>query len=226
MVNDISNLTLEPRTFSISGMTCSSCVNSIEKSLNSISGVSASVNFATETVHILAPVEIKSAELIKDIKRAGYSATLVEAGSSPALHSKKSGLALFFALIFAIPTIAISMVHQWHDQLDLEILGILDSLNILPPLYSPTAWLAIGLTAPLIFLVALPIHRAALRNFFHPTMDTLISLGSFSAFGWSIYANATGVGDVYTEVAAGVLLFVILGRYLESRAKQRASSAL
>ena len=118
------------------------------------------------------------------------------------------------------------MVHQWHAQLDLEILNILDTLNILQLLYSPTAWLAIGLTTPLIFLVALPIHRAALRNFFHPTMDSLISIGSLSAYGWSIYANATGVGDVYTEVAAGVLLFVILGRYLESRAKQRASSAL
>jgi Cu+-exporting ATPase len=86
--------------------------------------------------------------------------------------------------------------------------------------------LAIGLTTPLILIVAFPIHRAALRNFFHPTMDSLISLGSFSAFGWSIYSNATGQGDVYTEVAAGVLLFVILGRHLESRAKRRASSAL
>jgi P-type Cu+ transporter len=226
MAIEDTKLALEPRTFSVTGMTCSSCVNSIEKSLNSIAGVNASVNFATETVHILAPNEIKTADLIKNIKGAGYSATLVEAGSSPALHSKKSGLALFFALIFAIPTVAISMVHQWHAQLDLEILNILDTLNILQPLYSPTAWLAIGLTTPLIFLVALPIHRAALRNFFHPTMDSLISIGSLSAYGWSIYANATGVGDVYTEVAAGVLLFVILGRYLESRAKQRASSAL
>lgn len=226
MAIEDTKLALEPRTFSVTGMTCSSCVNSIEKSLNSIAGVNASVNFATEKVHILAPNEIKTADLIKNIKGAGYSATLVEAGSSPALHSKKSGLALFFAVIFAIPTVAISMVHQWHAQLDLEILNILDTLNILQPLYSPTAWLAIGLTTPLIFLVALPIHRAALRNFFHPTMDSLISIGSLSAYGWSIYANATGVGDVYTEVAAGVLLFVILGRYLESRAKQRASSAL
>jgi Cu+-exporting ATPase len=219
-------MAVEPRTFSVSGMTCSSCVNSIEKSLKEIDGVSASVNFATETVHILAPVEIKSSEIIKKIKGAGYSATLVEDGANPALHNRKSGRALFFATIFALPTIAISMVHQWHERVDEEILRTLDSLNILPPLYSPTAWLAIGLTAPLILIVALPIHRAALRNIFHPTMDSLISLGSLSAFGWSIYSNATGEGDVYTEVAAGVLLFVILGRYLESRAKHRASSAL
>ena len=219
-------MAVEPRTFSVSGMTCSSCVNSIEKSLNEIDGVSASVNFATETVHILAPAEIKSSEIIKKIKGAGYSAELVEDGANPALHNRKSGRALFFATLFALPTIAISMVHQWHERVDEEILRALDSLNILPPLYSPTAWLAIGLTAPLILIVALPIHRAALRNILHPTMDSLISLGSFSAFGWSIYSNATGEGDVYTEIAAGVLLFVILGRYLESRAKHRASSAL
>ena len=219
-------MAVEPRTFSISGMTCSSCVNSIEKSLKEIDGVSASVNFATETVHILAPAEIKSSEIIKKIKGAGYSAELVEDGANPALHNRKSGRALFFATLFALPTIAISMVHQWHERVDEEILRALDSLNILPPLYSPTAWLAIGLTAPLILIVALPIHRAALRNILHPTMDSLISLGSFSAFGWSIYSNATGEGDVYTEIAAGVLLFVILGRYLESRAKHRASSAL
>lgn len=219
-------MAVEPRTFSIVGMTCSSCVNSIEKALKEIDGVSASVNFATETVHILAPAEVKNNEIVKKIKSAGYSATFVENGANPALHNRKSGVALFFAALFALPTIAISMVHQWHERVDAEILRILDSLNILPPLYSPTAWLAIGLTTPLILLVALPIHRAALRNIFHPTMDSLISLGSLSAFGWSIYANSTGTGDVYTEVAAGVLLFVILGRHLESRAKHRASSAL
>lgn len=219
-------MAVEPRTFSVSGMTCSSCVNTIEKSLNDIEGVSASVNFATETVHILAPAEVKSSEIIKRIKANGYGATLIENGANPALHNKKSGTALFFAIIFAVPAIAISMVDQWRANLDLQILDILKSLNILPPLYSPTAWLAIGLTAPLIFIVAFPIHRAAIRNIFHPTMDSLISLGSLSAFGWSIYANSTGTGDVYTEVSAGVLLFVILGRYLESRAKRRASSAL
>jgi Cu+-exporting ATPase len=207
-------------------MTCSSCVNTIEKSLNSVSGVSASVNFATETVHVLAPAEVKTSELIKKIKGAGYTAALIEDGAGPALHNKRSGVALFFAILFAVPAILVSMVEQWRETIDTEILLTLDYFNILPPLYSPTAWLAIGLTTPLILIVALPIHRAAIRNFFHPTMDSLISLGSFSAFGWSIYSNATGQGDVYTEVAAGVLLFVILGRHLESRAKRRASSAL
>ncbi len=207
-------------------MTCSSCVNSIESSLNSLSGVSASVNFATETVHVLAPAEVKTADLIKKIKSAGYGAVLIEDGTGPAMHNKKSGVALFFAILFAVPAILVSMVDQWRERIDTEILLTLDYFNILHPLYSPAAWLAIGLTAPLILVVAYPIHRAAVRNFLHPTMDSLISLGSFSAFGWSIYSNATGQGDVYTEVAAGVLLFVILGRHLESRAKRRASSAL
>ncbi len=223
---DLSRSSLTTRTFSVSGMTCSSCVNTVEKSLNSMSGVSASVNFATETVHVLAPAEVKTVDLIKKIKASGYGAVLIEDGANPALHNRKSGIALFFAILFAVPAILVSMIEQWRERIDTEILLSLDYFNILPPLYSPTAWLAIALTTPLILLVALPIHRAAIRNFFHPTMDSLISLGSFSAFGWSIYSNSTGQGDVYTEVAAGVLLFVILGRHLESRAKRRASSAL
>ena len=226
MAVDATKTVLTPRTFSVSGMTCSSCVNSIESSLNSLSGVSASVNFATETVHVLTPAEVKTADLIKKIKSAGYGAVLIEDGTGPAMHNKKSGVALFFAILFAVPAILVSMVEQWRERIDTEILLTLDYFNILHPLYSPAAWLAIGLTAPLILVVAYPIHRAAVRNFLHPTMDSLISLGSFSAFGWSIYSNATGQGDVYTEVAAGVLLFVILGRHLESRAKRRASSAL
>ena len=226
MAADATKSSLTPRTFSVSGMTCSSCINTIEKSLNSIAGVSASVNFATESVHVLAPAEVKTADLIKKIKGAGYAAALVEDGAGPAMHNQKSGVALFFAILFAVPAILVSMVEQWRERIDTEVLLTLDYFNILRPLYSPTAWLAIGLTAPLILIVAFPIHRAAIRNFFHPTMDSLISLGSFSAFGWSIYSNATGQGDVYTEVAAGVLLFVILGRHLESRAKRRASSAL
>ena len=86
--------------------------------------------------------------------------------------------------------------------------------------------MVIALSAPVVLLVAWPIHRAALRNLKHPTMDNLISMGSLAAFTWSIYANATGEGDVYTEVAAGVIFFVILGRFLETRAKARAGAAL
>jgi Cu+-exporting ATPase len=217
---------LEPTTLSIEGMTCSSCVNTVEKALNSIEGVSATVNFATETAHILAPAEMDAKGFIKIVEKAGYSAKLITDAQSITLHSKKSARALFFASIFAIPAVAISMVMSWHHQIDMWIHEALDYFALAHPLYSPTAWAVIALSAPVVVFVAYPIHKAALRNLFHPTMDNLISMGSLAAFGWSIYANSTGVGDVYTEVAAGVIFFVILGRYLETRAKAKASNAL
>ena len=221
-----TELILEPTTLAIEGMTCSSCVNSVEKALNSASGVRATINFATETAHILAPAEISAKELIKIVEKAGYKAQLLQDARSVTLHNKKSARALFFAFIFAVPAIAISMVMSWHHQIDMWIIAQLDAFGIARPLYSATAWLVIALSAPVVLLVAWPIHRAALRNLKHPTMDNLISLGSLCAFAWSIYANSTGEGDVYTEVAAGVIFFVILGRYLETRAKARAGAAL
>ena len=217
---------LEPVTLSVQGMTCSSCVNSVEKALNKVEGVSATINFATETAHILAPADMNPKDLIKIVEKAGYSATLLVDAQSVTLHSKKSARAFFFAFIFAVPAVAISMIMSWHHQIDMWVHQILDNFGLPHPLYSPTAWVVIALSAPVVLLVAYPIHKAAFRNIMHPTMDNLISMGSLAAFGWSIYANATGAGDVYTEVAAGVIFFVILGRYLETRAKAKASSAL
>ena len=226
---DLSKATLVPATYAVSGMTCSACVNSVERSLNAIPGVSASVNFASETVHVLAPSEVKAEVIIKAVKAAGYSASLLEDRNDPALHRKGAARALIAAIIFAVPTIAISMVMSWHHSVGDWLFDIFISNGWpLPPNsdHHFASWLALALTTPLILIVAFPIHRAAIRNFFHPTMDSLISLGSLSAYLWSIYATYTGKGDLYTEVAAGVLLFVILGRYLESRAKRSASSAL
>ena len=217
---------LEPVTLSVQGMTCSSCVNSVEKALNKVEGVSATINFATETAHILAPADMSPKDLIKIVEKAGYSATLLVDAQSVTLHSKKSARAFFFAFIFAVPAVALSMVMSWHHQVDMWVHQILDNFGLPHPLYSATAWVVIVLSAPVVLLVAYPIHKAAFRNLMHPTMDNLISMGSLAAFGWSIYANATGAGDVYTEVAAGVIFFVILGRYLETRAKAKASSAL
>ena len=220
---------IQVQTYSVTGMTCSSCVNSIERELNEIAGVSASVNFASETVHILAPADVSPDVIIKKIKAAGYGATLLEDNSDPALHRKGAAGALVWAILFAVPAIAISMVMSWQQPINDWLISTFDSYQIpLPPnahhLFA--SWLALFISAPLIFIVAFPIHRAALRNLFHPTMDTLVSLGSLSAYVWSIYATYTAQGDVYTEVAAGVLLFVILGRFLESRAKKSARSAL
>ena len=217
---------LEPTTLSIEGMTCSACVNAVERALNNLDGVRATVNFATETAHILAPADFDVKELIKTVDKAGYKASTARDAQSITLHSKKSARALFFAFIFAAPAVAISMVMSWHHSIDMWIVNQLDSFGIARPLYSATAWLVIALSAPVVLVVAWPIHRAAIRNLKHPTMDNLISMGSLSAFIWSIYANSTGAGDVYTEVAAGVIFFVILGRFLETRAKARAGEAL
>ncbi len=225
-------MTMQPliaQTYSVSGMTCSSCVNTIERTLNEITGVKASVNFASETVHILAPADISAEQIIKAVKSAGYSAKLLTDQADPALHRKGAARALVFAALFAIPSIAISMVMSWHQPINNWLIDLFTQYEIALPPHADhlfASWLVIVLTAPLILFVAFPIHRAAIRNIFHPTMDTLISLGSLSAYIWSIYATYNNVGDVYTEVAAGVLLFVILGRYLESRAKRSASSAL
>lgn len=226
---DLTKSALLPQTFAVTGMTCSACVNSVERSLNAIPGVSASVNFASETVHIVAPAEVKAEVIIKAIKAAGYGASLLENQRDPALHRKGAARALFFAILFAVPTIAISMVMSWHDSIGQWLFDLFTTNNWPIPPHADhhfASWLSLALTTPLILIIAFPIHRAAIRNFFHPTMDTLISLGSISAFTWSIYATYTNTGDVYTEVAAGVLLFVILGRYLEARAKRSASSAL
>ena len=226
MATDVTKVALEPSTYSLEGMTCSACVSAIERTLNALPGVSATVNFATETAHVMAPAEMSSKVIVNAVKSAGYSAIPIADMSQVALHSKKSATALFFSLMFTIPVLAISMNMHWHHAIDRWILNQLDNFQLLHPTYSPTAWLVIGLSAPVVLVIAWPIHRAAIRNIAHPTMDTLITLGSLSAFGWSIYANITGNGDVYSEVAATVVTFVIAGRFLESRAKRRASSAL
>lgn len=225
----MEKISLQPQTFAVTGMTCSSCVNSIERALNEIPGVSASVNFASETVHLLAPADFSPDIAIKKIKSAGYGATLLDNQSDPALHRKGAATALFWAALFAIPSVTISMVMSWHQPINTWLISLCEAYGFgLPPHADHlfTSWLVLAITAPLIFIVAWPIHRAALRNILHPTMDTLVSLGSLSAYIWSIYATYTANGDVYTEVASGVLFFVILGRFLESRAKRNASSAL
>jgi Cu+-exporting ATPase len=225
----MEKISLQPQTFAVTGMTCSSCVNSIERALNEIPGVTASVNFASETVHLLAPADFSPDIAIKKIKSAGYGATLLDDQSDPALHRKGAATALFWAALFAIPSVAISMVMSWHQPINNWLISLCKAYGFgLPPHADHlfTSWLVLAITAPLILIVAWPIHKAAIRNILHPTMDTLVSLGSLSAYTWSIYATYTANGDVYTEVAAGVLFFVILGRFLESRAKRNASSAL
>jgi len=182
------NSELEQVDLQVTGMTCSSCVATIERSLNKVPGAKATVNLATESAHVLVPRGTKSKELIDAVKSAGYSAKLRTDESESFSHSRKMGLRTLLAIIFTIPVIVISMVHSIHGDVDTFILTQLDRFGIPNPLYSPSGWLAIALTAPVVIFIAWPIHRAALRNFTHPTM--------------------------------------VFGRYLESRAKRRAGSAL
>ncbi|MEI9906555.1 MAG: cation transporter [Actinomycetota bacterium] len=194
-----STTALVPLTFKVSGMTCASCVSTIERTLNKIPKVSASVNFASETVHVLAPAEMNPKVIISAVKGAGYGAYAITDTRQAALNNRKSATSLIIAAILTIPLVVISMVMQWHPSIDAWIDNFLEDLNLHSLTNSPTYWLVILLSAPVVLIVGWPIHRAAARNLLHPTMDTLISLGSLSALGWSIYSNIAGVGDVYAE---------------------------
>ncbi|MEY3149394.1 MAG: hypothetical protein RL029_668, partial [Actinomycetota bacterium] len=217
---------LEQIDLNISGMTCSSCVATVEKSLNKVPGAKATVNLATETAHILVPEGTSPKSLIEAVTKAGYSARVRTDETESFSRSRGMGIRVLISALLTIPVVVLSMWHSVHYKVDDFLLDQLRNLNIPEPLYSATGWLVIGLTAPVVLIIAWPIHRAALRNITHPTMDNLISLGALSAFGWSIYANSTGAGDIYAEVAASVVTFIVLGRYLESRAKKKAGSAL
>ena len=217
---------LEQIDLQIEGMTCSSCVATVEGALNKLDGASATVNFATESAHVLVPKGTKSKILIDQVVKAGYKAKLRTDETDSFSRTRGLGIRTFIAALFAIPAIVISMTMQFHEPIDEFIHGALTDLGLPHPTYAAHGWLVIALTAPIVLFLAWPIHRAGWRNVLHPTMDTLVSLGSLTAFGWSIYANSTGAGDIYAEVAAGVLFFIILGRYFESRAKHRAGSAL
>lgn len=217
---------LEQIDLSIGGMTCSSCVATVERALNRVPGAQSSVNLVTESAHVLAPRGTATRTLIDAVRSAGYEAKVRTDELESFANARTLGWRLFLAIVLTIPVIVISMAHSLHAQVDEFILGQLDRLEIPPPLYSPSGWLAIGLSAPVVLILAWPIHRAALRNLLHPTMDNLISLGSLTALTWSIYANATGAGEIYAEVGSAVVTFIMFGRYLESVAKRRAGSAL
>ena len=227
---------------SVTGMTCSSCVGSVEKSLNKIAGVRAAVNLAMESAHIIAPLSVSEKDLIQAIKSAGYEASAFKGERESFEKSNRLGIRLLITLLFTVPIIAISMIHSWHKALDKELLLLIDYINdflttfttsitINYPIASISIWLVIFLSVCVVLILAWPIHRAALKNLASPTMDTLVSLGSLIALGWSIYSLSTykstdGMPNVYAEVSASVIFFVMLGRYLEHRAKRKASSAL
>ena len=227
----------------VSGMTCSSCVNTIEKSLNKLPGVRAVVNLAMESAHIIAPDNISEDQIIKAIKDSGYQASSFKGERESFERSNKLGVRLLFTFLLTVPVIAISMLHQWQMSIDNYLISIIDQLNkllsennqnfVINYSNAPmSSWLVLFLSLPVVFILAWPIHRAAFKNILNPTMDTLVSLGSMIALTWSVYSafifdpKDQSMPFIYAEVSSSVILFVMFGRYLEHRAKRKAGSAL
>jgi len=239
---DLKNATNRQVDLSLAGMTCASCVSTIERSLNKLPGVRAAVNLAMESAHIIAPNNISDAQLISAVTAAGYSAKAFKGERESFESSNRLGVRVLLTLLFTTPVILISMFHDWHAQIDKNLLQYLDSFNsllqsnkatfeIAYPQAPITTWLLIALSLPVVFIFAWPIHRAAIKNLLNPTMDTLVSLGSLISFAWSAYSAFdyqpnSAMPNIYVEVSAAVIFFVMLGRYLEHRAKHKAGSSL
>jgi Cu+-exporting ATPase len=240
----MGSVTREPRAetarrveLSIGGMTCGSCANRIERKLNKVAGVSATVNYATGKAGVSYPETVSPEDLVKVVEAAGYTAELPPppraapeppetAGADDPLHSLRQRL--IGSVVLAVPVIVLSMVPAWQ--------------------FTYWQWLSLTLAAPVVVWGAWPFHRAAWTNLRHGavTMDTLVSLGVGAAFGWSLYAlffgtagmpgmwhgfeliaqRGTEGSTIYLEVAAGVTAAILAGRYFEARSKRRAGAAL
>jgi P-type Cu+ transporter len=190
----------------IEGMTCASCAARIERKLNRLDGVEASVNLATEKASVrFDETRVALDDLVGAVEAAGYGASLdaVQRGEADRL-----GARLGAAALLAAPLVVL----------------------MLPPLrFDGWEWLSLALATPVVFWAGLPFHRAAVRAGRHrgATMDTLISLGTLAAWGWSTVA-LVGLADghVYYEVAAVITTFILLGRYLERGARRRSGAAV
>jgi Cu+-exporting ATPase len=182
-------------------MTCASCARRVEKRLNELDGVTATVNFATEKASVAYDDAVAPARLIAAVEAAGYAATL------PAARDE-----LRTRLIVAAPLSFVVLV-----------------LAMLPALrFAGWEWVSLALATPVVLWAGLPFHRAAWANLRHgaATMDTLISLGTLAAYLWSVYALCFGAAGMYLETAGIVTTFLLAGRWLEARAKRRAGAAL
>jgi Cu+-exporting ATPase len=194
--------------FDIGGMTCASCAPRIERSLNRLEGVAASVNFATEKAAVAYdPDQVSTDRLIETVKTAGYTATLPRPSADEADEAEALRLRVGAAIALSVPVAILAMV---------------------PPLQFPGwGWAAAALTTPVVTWCGLVFHRATLANARHgaATMDTLITVGTLAAYLWSLQALFTG-GHTYFEVAAVVATAILLGRYFEARARKRAGGAI
>jgi len=195
----------------VEGMTCAGCVARIERRLNALDGVEASVNLALERAAVdYDAARVAPGDLVAAVAAAGYTARLPDAADPAAQRDDRLGLRVVVAALLAVPVIVYAMAGG------LQTTG--------------RDWIALALTLPVVVWCGWPIHRAALSSLRRgtATMDTLISMGVAAALGWSVVALLvpSWTDHLYLEVAAGVTLFILLGRYLEARAKRRASSAL
>ncbi|MGI9064770.1 MAG: heavy metal translocating P-type ATPase [Pseudonocardiaceae bacterium] len=220
----------------IGGMTCASCAARIEKKLNRMDGVSATVNYATETARVRYAEPVAPEDLVATVQQTGYTAELPRPPAEDASQDDAAGTdetrplrdRLLVSIALTVPVIAMAMVA--------------------PLQFTHWQWLSLVLAAPVAVWGALPFHRATWANLRHgsATMDTLISMGVLAAFGWSLYslflgtagmpgmthefsftvARTAGDSQIYLEVAAGVTTFLLAGRYFEARSKRTAGAAL
>ncbi|WP_369035998.1 heavy metal translocating P-type ATPase [Streptomyces adonidis] len=228
----------------IGGMTCASCAARVEKKLNRMEGVSATVNYATEKAKVSYADGVGVDDLIATVVKTGYTAEeppppVVVQESTAADHDPELDALrqrLLVSALLAAPVVLMSMIPALQ--------------------FDNWRWLALTLASPVVVWGGLPFHRAAFTNARHgaATMDTLVSVGTLAAFGWSLWAlfwgdagraamdgmegmgvresfsftasRAGGTSEIYLEVAAGVVAFILLGRYLEARAKRRSGAAL
>jgi Cu+-exporting ATPase len=199
----------ERALLAIQGMTCASCAVRIEKRLNRLDGVEATVNYATEAASVgFDPRRVTVADLLGAVEAAGYTAAPaaeVEAGD----ETRKLAPRLALAVALTAPVAALAMIEPFQ--------------------FTGWEWVALALTAPVVLWSGWPFHRAAGLNLRlgAATMDTLISLGTLAAFVWSLVVVLGGGGEhVYFEVAAVITTLILLGRYLEARAKRRSGEAI
>jgi Cu+-exporting ATPase len=220
----------------IGGMTCASCAARIEKKLNRLDGVTASVNFATETASVSYPSTVQVSDLVETVHATGYTATApsadaVEPGDRPDDgRDEETSLRqrLWVSAALTAPVMVLAMVPAWQ--------------------FRNWQWLALTLATPVIVWGGWPFHRAAAVNARHgaASMDTLISLGALASYAWSLYAlfigdagepgmrmplrlfadRMSGGDELYLEVGAALVSFLLAGRFFEARAKRRAGSAL
>ncbi|MEV4150706.1 heavy metal translocating P-type ATPase [Amycolatopsis sp. NPDC049691] len=190
----------------IGGMTCASCAARVERKLNKVDGVTATVNYATEKAQVSYPSELSVDDLKAVVEAAGYSAKLPEPEAPDETPTLRKRLLLSVAL--TVPLVVLAMLPAWRVD----------------------PWIMLVLAAPVVTWGAWPFHRAAAVNLRHATatMDTLISLGVIASVGWSLYALFFGMAEhgLYFEVAAAITTFILAGRYFEARAKRRAGAAL